>query len=515
MARNADAHEVWIVLNAAFPESILDIRRAFAGVIPEERIRVFDVPTPVAGDDPANAWRVNVAEKIYEHFILGLKPDILLVTHGLSGGWSDNVVATGSPHGDKPITCVFLHENISAFLKAGKKDGPTHYEWCLRRLQSLARASLIIATSESIRLDVIKRFGLAKEQALTIEVDQENGCSSITALRVINACQSIYQQTKKEKCEQIQPINFQDYRPRLAFISPLPPEKTGIADYSAELLPELARYYDIELITDQQEVSDLWSGVDFPIRSVAWFNLHHDRYERVLYHLGNSNFHRHMFGLLKEAPGVVVLHDFFLSHVLADMDASGYQPFAWTDALFQSHGYAALQQRFQAAEPEKAIWRYPCNLDVLQVALGVIAHTESTRRLAMQWYDGRAGMDWAVIPLLRIPALEVDSIPARRALNLSEDDFIVCSFGMLGPAKLNQRLLDAWLSSSLSKNERCKLVFVGENQSGEYGAKLLKTIKKSGFENRICITGWADTKVFRQYLIAADVARAIAYTFTR
>ena len=85
MARNADAHEVWIVLNAAFPESILDIRHAFAGVISEERIRVFEVPTPIAGHDPANAWRVSVAEKIREYFILGLKPDILLVTNGLSG----------------------------------------------------------------------------------------------------------------------------------------------------------------------------------------------------------------------------------------------------------------------------------------------------------------------------------------------------------------------------------------------------------------------------------------------
>ena len=76
--------------------SILDIRRAFTGVISEERIRLFDVPTPVAARDPANAWRVGVAEKILKHFILGLKPDILLVTHGMSGGWSDDVVGTAS-----------------------------------------------------------------------------------------------------------------------------------------------------------------------------------------------------------------------------------------------------------------------------------------------------------------------------------------------------------------------------------------------------------------------------------
>ncbi|MGR8997593.1 MAG: glycosyltransferase family 4 protein, partial [Gammaproteobacteria bacterium] len=151
MARNASADEVWIVLNAAFQESILDIRRAFAEVISEERIRVFQVPTPAAGDNPANAWRVSVAEKIHEFFILGLKPDIVLVTHGLTGGWSDDVVVTTSLPSDEYKTCIFLYENISSFLDSAKNDDPAHYEWRLRRLQLFARASLIIAISETIR----------------------------------------------------------------------------------------------------------------------------------------------------------------------------------------------------------------------------------------------------------------------------------------------------------------------------------------------------------------------------
>ena len=37
MARNAGGHEIWLALNAAFPESISDIRRVFAGIIPEQR----------------------------------------------------------------------------------------------------------------------------------------------------------------------------------------------------------------------------------------------------------------------------------------------------------------------------------------------------------------------------------------------------------------------------------------------------------------------------------------------
>ena len=47
-------------------------------------------------------------------------------------------------------------------------------------------------------------------------------------------------------------------RPRLAYVSPLPPERSGIADYSAELLPELARHYDIDAVVAQPTVTDPW-----------------------------------------------------------------------------------------------------------------------------------------------------------------------------------------------------------------------------------------------------------------
>src|SRR3990167_905725 len=75
MARNSGGHEIWLALNAAFPESIADIRLAFAGIIPKERLRVFDLPAPVAECDTGNAWRARAAEKIREHFIQKLQPD--------------------------------------------------------------------------------------------------------------------------------------------------------------------------------------------------------------------------------------------------------------------------------------------------------------------------------------------------------------------------------------------------------------------------------------------------------
>jgi glycosyltransferase involved in cell wall biosynthesis len=294
------------------------------------------------------------------------------------------------------------------------------------------------------------------------------------------------------------------YRPKLAYVSPLPPEKSGISDYSAELLPELARLYDIDVIIDQDNISDPWIKANCPVRTVKWFLDNSERYERVLYHFGNSQFHQHMFNLLKDVPGVVVLHDFFLSGIVAHIEflnlASGF----WVRELYRAHGYRALRAHCIAKNRDDVIWKYPCNLSVIQDSLGIIAHSSNSLRLARQWY-GKDSFDWAIIPLLRTSRIGEDKSAARKALGFKPGDFLVCSFGLLGPTKLNHRLLEAWLKSPLAREKTCHLVFVGENHPGEYGKELLSMIRLSGAKKNIHITGWTDMGVFRHYLAAADV----------
>ncbi len=501
MARNNQEHELHLLVNAAFQDSILNIRHAFAGLIPEQHIHVFEVAMPIAGNNSANSGRFAAAEIIYAHFIRGLNPDILLLTQNLSAGWADNTVMPITPLQGSIQTGLLWLEKDSAFSKVINGTDLAHGQWSLNKLKAYTNAQLIIASSKSLRSALIEKWALPEQQVVALETQDNN--ADITGLGLIKVLEAVYQPITQA----IEPLlNFQKQRPRLAFVSPLPPEKTGIADYSAELLPELARFYDIELITDQPLVSDLGSEFDFPIRTVAWFKQHAGNYQRVLYHLGNNQaFHGHMFALLKEIPGVVVLHDFFLAHVMAGMETSGYQPQAWAQALFHSHGYPALQQCGQTSAFNHMLWHYPCNLEVMQDALGVIVHSKNSQRLASQWLGTEAGTDWGAIPLLRAPAVAITRSAARQALAWHKDYFIVCSFGVLGASKHNQRLFDAWLSSALAKNEQCRLVFVGENDAGDYGKQLVATIKNSGLEQRILITGWTDTEQFRQYLAAADL----------
>lgn len=294
-------------------------------------------------------------------------------------------------------------------------------------------------------------------------------------------------------------------KPRLAYVSPLPPEASGISDYSAELLPELARHYRIDVIVCQDSISDPAIAANYPLRSINWFRQHAYGFDRILYHFGNSHFHSHMFDLIHDYPGVVVLHDFFLSGIVALRDANGEVPGTWARALFEAHGWPAVVHRFTAADTADVIWAYPANINVLQQALAVIVHADFSRKLARTYYDNAAGDDWALIPLLRQPATGFDRSAARAKLGFGPNDFVVCSFGILGPMKMNDRLLSAWFASPLANSPDCHLIFVGQNNPEVFGEHLERHIRTGRSAGRIEITGRVDQASFRHWLAAADI----------
>lgn len=295
-------------------------------------------------------------------------------------------------------------------------------------------------------------------------------------------------------------------KPRLACISPLPPEQSGISDYTAQLLKVLSHHYDIDVIVQQTTVSDDWVVAHCPVRTVDWFEQHHSQFDRVLYHLGNSHFHAHMLELMARIPGVVVLHDFYISG-LQSLHSQGDGGQVWRRILHASHGYPALLADQLPSDRAEVIWQYPCNLPVLQQALGIIVHSDFSLRLARQWFGDQTPIDWPIIPLLRTPPARQPEAKAsiRQKLQLPADAFVVCSFGLTGPHKLNRELLDAFLGSALAKDDRCILVFVGANDAGPYGQALLDRIHQSAISSRIRITGWTDGNAYQDYLAAADL----------
>lgn len=324
-----------------------------------------------------------------------------------------------------------------------------------------------------------------------------------SARRAWVALETLYLQKPQQRTWQL-PAK----RPRLAFVSPMLPEKTGIADYAAELLPELARHYDITVIAQQDQVVDAWVQANVPIRDVVWFRAHAQHFNRVMYQFGNSDCHTFMFDLLAEIPGVVVLHDFYISGPVWHSDEHGPAKHGWARALLAGHGWSAVCERLQVGtwnDPADLITAYPCNLVVLQQAQGIIVHSDFSRRLAQKFYGERVADSWALIPRLRQPAEQESKTIARQRLGLTEAEFVVCNFGSFDTTKLNHHLLDAWLASPLAKDTRCRLVFVGENNDGDCGQNLSRKIAQSSVKDRITIIDCAGTETYRFWLAAADV----------
>lgn len=167
MVRNAGEHEIWLVLNAAFPQSIRHIRLAFAGIIPQERMRVFDVPLPVAENNPINGWRARAAEKIREHFIRQLQPDVVLVTSLFEGYVDDATTSVGMFSGGTR-TAVILYDLIPLLNPAAYLPAPVIKQYYERKIHSLKNAGLLLAISNYSRLEAIEALGLKPGNVVSI-----------------------------------------------------------------------------------------------------------------------------------------------------------------------------------------------------------------------------------------------------------------------------------------------------------------------------------------------------------
>jgi len=486
-----------MALNGLFPDTIEPIRAAFNNLLPQKNIRVWYAPSPARKSQHENIWRRKAAELIREALIASLKPDVIFIPHCIEGYQDGSITSIGLFSLDL-ITVVAIDTLAEAPIDVDNRD-----EY-IRMHEHLKRANLLLVLPPLTLGEVCRQLELPQERVNVgwmfgeAEPDpQDAATQTIKLLKIFNEL------TIKSPQVLRLPTGV---RPKLAYVSPLPPERSGIADYSAELLPQLVRYYDIDVIVAQAEIASPWITANCGVRTVDWFLQNAHRYNRVLYHFGNYPYHQQMFDLLDHVPGVVVLHDFHLGDIHCYREAYNGSPHGWTRALYESHGYGAVAERFRVRNDAGVVRKYPANLGVLQQAQGVIVHSEYSRHLASEWYGKDFAPDWKVIPLLRTPSAGIDRAQSRTALGWKTDDFVVCSFGILGPSKLNHRLLEAWLQSRLAVNAHCVLVFVGDDRGGDYGAKLRKIIRARGMGKRIRIIGWVDMPTFRNYLAAADIA---------
>ncbi|MCZ4372676.1 glycosyltransferase [Vibrio diazotrophicus] len=289
---------------------------------------------------------------------------------------------------------------------------------------------------------------------------------------------------------------------RLAFVTPLPPIKSGISYYSYLVIKEIEKFYNVTVVVDDKENNIDDFPKDIEIIGYKQFKNNYKAYERVIYQFGNSEFHAFMYELCQKVPGIVVLHDFYLSGLVNWMSSRGRYGVVFEKELEYSHSALALKKKHQ-----NTVEYYPCNKRVVDSAVGVIVHSQYSIDLAVEWLGKVYSKNWKTIPLLLDPnRVSDDKATSRQKLSIPNDAFITTTYGHLGSTKMNLELLEAWINSECAKSGKGWLIFAGELVVSSYQEKLQAEISKSQFKDRIVITGWLDDDSYRQYLSATDIA---------
>jgi glycosyltransferase involved in cell wall biosynthesis len=302
-------------------------------------------------------------------------------------------------------------------------------------------------------------------------------------------------------------------RQRLAVHTPLPPARSGIADYDAQFLPHLARHFDIDLYVDGAHVDAPGLDAAFRLFDAADFPPVAHAYDAILYEIGNSDFHASMPALLARFPGIVGLHDAYLSGLYRYLAHASGDAHAYHRAMLAAHGPRARRllapvQRVDDPD-EVAMVALPCTRAVLQQALGVVSHSPFNLDLARESYPEGWIAPYRTIPQMvaRARARSSAEREALRAANgIGPDDFVVVSLGHVAWTKWGDRLLEAFVRSSLRSDALARLVFAGEVSKDAFGARLADAVAASGLGTRVRITGYLSPQDYEAWIACADLA---------
>ena len=169
IVRNRGDHEITLLLNGFFQETIEPIRAAFAELLPQQKIVVWDAPGPV---DYLSApkWRVDVAETIREYAISYLKPDVVVVTSLFDDFDGGTVVSIGKTSCEIPTAVVF-YDLVPFFQQLHRKpylENPLIENFYLNKLDYLRRANLLLSVSKSSRQSAIQHLRFDERSVVNI-----------------------------------------------------------------------------------------------------------------------------------------------------------------------------------------------------------------------------------------------------------------------------------------------------------------------------------------------------------
>jgi glycosyltransferase involved in cell wall biosynthesis/SAM-dependent methyltransferase len=268
---------------------------------------------------------------------------------------------------------------------------------------------------------------------------------------------------------------------RIAFFSPLPPTRSGIADYSQALLDHLSRFAEVETFTK--------TGGDFDP----------GRCDIAVYQLGNNPHHDFVYEMAMKHPGVVVMHEANLHHLIAHMtiergDWDGYVREVEASGGVEAGEYARHRVQTLERAPD---YELPLLRSILGRSRAAIVHSAVVEsELRASGFTG---------PVARIPhgawIVDADRMQYRERLGMDETTPLIGMFGFLKPYKRIAESLRAF-RRLIRVQPGARMILVGEAHPE---VKLESMIASLGLSACVRHIGFAPIEDFNGYMSACDI----------
>ncbi|MGD0497022.1 MAG: methyltransferase domain-containing protein [Bryobacteraceae bacterium] len=267
---------------------------------------------------------------------------------------------------------------------------------------------------------------------------------------------------------------------RVAFFSPLPPARSGIADYSAALIESLRPRADLAVFSGPESGDPADCDV-------------------ALYQIGNNGHHGPAYQTALRHPGVVVLHESNLHHLVADLTIKRGDWDAYLAACEYEGGAGAraFAERVRRLETGPDYEGLKMTRRLLESARGVIVHS---RFMADEVRSSGYSGPLAVIPHgAWIP--ETDRNAYRRKLGLDEATPLAGIFGFLKPYKRIPESLRAFRRLVRLVPE-AKMILAGEPHPDLPLGPMIQSMDLSASVRAL---GFVPIEDFQGYLGACDI----------
>lgn len=268
---------------------------------------------------------------------------------------------------------------------------------------------------------------------------------------------------------------------RIALFSPMPPNKSGIADYSDALYAQLRGSAEVTVFSSGAQQYD-----------PAAFDI-------AVYQVGNNAHHDFVYETALKHPGVVVMHEANLHHLLADLTIKRNDWDGYVAECEFNGGAAALAfaERVRALDVGPDYEGLPMTKRLLDASLGIVAHSQFV--LNETRIQGFAG------PVAHIPhgawIPRTDRNGVRYMLGVDEATPLVGAFGYIKPYKRIAESLRA-LRRMIRLDPRVKMILVGEPHPDFPVEELIRSL---GLQEHVRVLGFVEIEKFVDYMGACDI----------